>query len=111
MTDFCPDLASRQKTDGPFAVFIPLPWLTVAAALPGKSLHIGMALWHLAGVRQSRSIALSNKIARQFSVDRNSKYRALSWLEEAGLITVERRIGQSPTITLLDRDNNSVADK
>jgi len=87
--------------DGQFAVSIPISWLIAAAALPGKSLHVGIALWHLSEVRQSKSIAFSNKAARQFSVDRNSKYRALAWLEEAGMVSVRRVIGQSPSVTLL----------
>lgn len=101
MTHCHSDLSSPKKTDGRCTVSIPFSWLMAAAALPGKSLHIGVALWHLAGVKQSKSIELSNKFARQFSVDRNSKYRALAWLEEAGLISVQRVLGQSPSVTLL----------
>ena len=56
---------------------IPLEWLKAAAALPGKSLHTGLAIWLLAEIEKSRTIALSNLQASYFSVDRNAKYRAL----------------------------------
>jgi hypothetical protein len=80
---------------------IPLSWLEQAAQLPGKSLHAAVALWYAAGLARSRSVALSNRSGRRFGLDRNAKYRALGWLEKASLITVERRLGSSPLVTLL----------
>jgi integrase len=38
-------------------------------------------------------VALSNIAGCRFGLERNSKYRALDWLEGAGLISVERRLG------------------
>jgi len=81
---------------------IPFEWLKAAAALPGKSLHTGLAIWLLAEIEKSRTIALSNAQASYFSVDRNAKYRALDWLETAGLIEVKRKLGQSPLVTLIE---------
>lgn len=82
---------------------IPLAWLEVAAGLPGKSLHAGVALWYAAGRAKSASVLLSNIAGLHFSLDRNAKYRALAWLEEAGLIAVERKLGRAPVVTLLNR--------
>ena len=82
---------------------IPLAWLEVAAGLPGKSLHAGVALWYAAGRAKSASVPLSNIAGLHFGLDRNAKYRALLWLEEAGLIAVERKLGRAPVVTLLDR--------
>lgn len=81
---------------------IPLTWLTRAAALPGKSLHVGLTIWFLAGLTQSRTVKLSSIGAASFGVDRYAKYRALRWLEEAGLIVVDRKVGRSPRVTLID---------
>jgi hypothetical protein len=80
---------------------IPLSWLEQAALLPGRSLHAAIALWYAAGLARSRSVALSNRSGRRFGLDRNAKYRALGWLEKASLITVERKLGSSPRVTLL----------
>ena len=80
---------------------VPLAWLEVAARLPGKSLHAGIALWYAAGLLRSASIPLSNVSGHRFGCDRNAKYRALAWLEGAGLVKVERKLGRAPVVTIL----------
>jgi DNA-binding transcriptional ArsR family regulator len=89
----------QQQLQGP----IPADWLAAAARLPGKSLHVGIALWHAAGLQSSKTVFFSNVSALRFGLDRNAKYRALIWLEEAGLVRVERKPGRSPRVTLLNR--------
>ena len=79
---------------------IPLDWLSAAAGLPGKSLHVGIALWLEAGLRNAAVVPLSNLTGRYFGLDRNAKYRGLDWLEQAGLISVERKLGRAPMVTL-----------
>ena len=81
---------------------VPLDWLETAARLPGKSIHAGVALWYSAGLTRSRSVPLSNIAGLRFGLDRNAKYRALQWLESAGLIAVERKLGRAPLVTILD---------
>jgi hypothetical protein len=80
---------------------IPLIWLEAAARLPGKSLHAGVALWYAAGLVRSASVPLSNISGVRFGLDRNAKYRALAWLENAGLIAVVRKLGRAPVVTIL----------
>ena len=89
----------RQNLKGP----IPLDWLSAAARLPGKCLHVGIALWFVRGLERSGVVALSNLTALRFGLDRNAKYRALAWLEQAGLIAVERKLGRAPMVTILTR--------
>ena len=84
---------------------IPLPWLEIAARLPGKSIHAGIALWYVAGLTRSRSVPLSNIAGLRFGIDRNAKYRALQWLESAGLVAVERKLGRAPLVTILDAED------
>ena len=83
---------------------IPVKWLSSAARLPGKALHAGIAIWLEAGLRNSAVVPLSNISGQHFGLDRNSKYRALSWLEGAGLIRVERRLGRAPVVTILNQE-------
>ena len=93
-------LADRwQNLEGP----IPLDWLSAAARLPGKCLHVGIALWFVGGLQRSDVVSLSNMTALRFGLDRNAKYRALTWLEQAGLIAVERKLGRPPMVTILTR--------
>lgn len=80
---------------------IPLAWLETAAALPGRSLHAGIALWYAAGLMRSTSVPLSNISGLRFGLDRNAKYRALDWLEKAGLVVVERKLGRAPMVTIV----------
>jgi hypothetical protein len=87
---------------------IPLVWLETAARLPGKSLHTGIALWYAAGLNRSASIPLSNLSGHRFGCDRNAKYRALTWLEGAGLVQVERKLGRAPIVTILAATSDAV---
>ncbi len=96
-----PPAERRSVTCGP----LPLDWLVTAAQLPGRSLHAGVALWYAAGLTQSSSVSFSNTSSLLFGLDRNAKYRALGWLERAGLIAVERKLGRAPLITILTRDS------
>lgn len=80
-------------------------WLSTAARLPGKSLNVAVALWVLSVLQKSRVIALSNVASARFGLDRNSKYRGLAWLEQAGLVTIRRKLGRAPVVTLLDCEN------
>jgi hypothetical protein len=93
------DNGRQQFLQGP----VPLLWLEAAARLPGKSLHTGVALWYAAGLTQCASVPLSNVSGHQFGLDRNAKYRALDWLEKAGLVQVNRKLGRSPVVTILSR--------
>ena len=65
-------------------------------------MHVPIVLWFMAGLTKSRTVSLSNVNGLRFGLDRNAKYRALEWLEEARLIAVERKLGRSPIVTLLD---------
>jgi hypothetical protein len=80
---------------------VPLAWLEAAARLPGRSLHAGLALWYAAGLMRSATVPLSNISGVRFGLDRNSKYRAIAWLEGAGLVKVERKLGRAPVVTIL----------
>ena len=93
----------RPKAGGMFLRGpIPLDWLSRAAALPGRSLHVAIAIWFMAGLKKTRSVPVSNITGLQFGLDRNAKYRALEWLENANLVSVERQAGRAPIVTILE---------
>jgi hypothetical protein len=89
--------AGQQFLKGP----VPLPWLAAAARLPGRTLHVGIALWYLAGLRKTQTVTLSNKTLSQFGVDRHAKRRALEQLEAADLVKVDRQENRNPRVTIL----------
>jgi DNA-binding MarR family transcriptional regulator len=81
---------------------IPMNWLNRAAGLPGKALHVGIALWHLAGLtRHVSTVSLSATVLRDMGISRTTGYRALAALEEAGLVRVERQPGRLSRVTIL----------
>ena len=90
-----------QVRPRPFRGPVPISWLSVAAKLPGKSLHAGLAIWYAAEHWRSDQVALSNIDACEFGLNRNAKYRALQWLEMAGLISVKRMPGQPPLVSVV----------
>lgn len=81
---------------------IPYIWLTKAGILPGKALHVAIALWFQAGIIGKPTVKLSPKIMQELGVERRTGYRALKSLENAGLVSVERHVGRTPIVTLLD---------
>ena len=90
---------------------IPMDWLSAAARLPGKSLHVAIAIWFTASLNKSATVPLSNLAGLPFGLDRNAKYRALKWLELEGLISVDRNPGRSPIVTLMGSHDTTQADE
>jgi DNA-binding transcriptional ArsR family regulator len=83
---------------------VPVSWLCQAGRLGVKALLVGLALWHLKGLRKSDTFVVSNLMLRDWDIQADAKTRALRKLEMAGLITVERRGKRSPQVTLLVKD-------
>ena len=81
---------------------IPLTWLQEAARLPGKALHVGIALWFRSGLTRSSEISLSLSSLNEFGIGRFSAMRGLRALEKAKLVSVGRRIGRPSLVTLLE---------
>jgi hypothetical protein len=81
---------------------VPWSWLTTAARLPGKALHMGVLLWQEAGCRKSRAVRLCLSFGAKVGVPLTSARRALRRLEAAGLVSVEYLPGQALRVTLLE---------
>jgi hypothetical protein len=89
---------------------IPLNWLKCATELSGKApLATALAIMFEVGRRRSQQIILTAAILERFHVNRKAKYRALEKLEGAKLISVIRKPGKNPLVTVLvvdDQMNN-----
>jgi len=83
---------------------IPVSWVCQAGRLGIKPLLVGLALWHIRGLRKMNTFIVSNLMLRDWGIQPDAKSRALRKLEMAGLITVERRGKRSPHVTLLVKD-------
>ena len=80
---------------------IPLDWLSKAAALPGRCLQVGIAIWFLHGMSKGKTVRLPRKLLDSFGVTRTTGYRALNKLKEADLISLERKAGRYPIVSPL----------
>jgi hypothetical protein len=54
------------------------------------------------GIDEFQTVKLPQSTLCEFGVNRQCKYRALQWLEDAKLISVKVDVGQAPLVTLRD---------
>jgi DNA-binding transcriptional ArsR family regulator len=80
---------------------VDVAWICEASHLGVKALLVGLALWHIRGLRQSNTFIVSNLMVRGWGIEPDAKSRALRALEKAGLVTIVRRGKRSPRVTLV----------
>jgi hypothetical protein len=67
----------------------------------GSGFKVAIAIWYLVGLNyQERTVTLTGRALRAFGMDRYASYRGLAALESAGLISVQRRTGCAPRVTV-----------
>jgi len=81
---------------------IPWNWLCNALSLRGRAGAVGVALWFRAGIARSRTVSISYRDLEEMGVNRYAARRGLRALEAAGLVSIERRPGRAPEVTILD---------
>jgi hypothetical protein len=80
---------------------IDVTWLAQARKLGVTALYVGLALWHLKGLKRADTFLVSNLTMQEWEVLPDAKNRALRALEKVGLIAVERRGKRSPRVSIL----------
>ena len=80
---------------------VDVSWVRQASHLGVKALLVGLALWHIRGLRRTDSFVVSNLMLQDWGIRADAKRRALRALENADLIKVERRGKRSPQVTLV----------
>jgi DNA-binding PadR family transcriptional regulator len=75
-------------------------WVRKAMWLPGKAFHVAVLIWYQAGLKCSYQTRVSTKQMRDCGISRGVMYHALTALENAGLIKVERHAGLQPRVTI-----------
>ena len=86
---------------------IPGEWLHRAAELPGRALHVALALWYLAGVEKRRQVKLTWGVFARFGVSPDAGGRGLVALERAGLVAVDRPPGRCTVVTILESEKGN----
>ena len=77
-----------------------MDWISEAAKLPGKALHLAVAIQWLAGMGSPTKLKITAKALELLSVSKDAYRDGLRRLEEAELISVERRVGQFPWVRI-----------
>ena len=80
---------------------VDVSWLCRASRLGVKALLVGLALWHIKGLRKAETFIVSNVMLQDWGIQPDAKRRALRSLERAGLIRVDRRGKRSPRVTIV----------
>ena len=88
---------------------VDVSWLCRASHLGVKALLVGLALWHIKGLRKADTFIVSNLMLQDWGIRPDAKRRALRKLEKAGLIKVERRGKRSPQVTLVVEEKGSAS--
>jgi hypothetical protein len=95
----------ESRQDGFIKGPLPLPWIIAATALPGRyPLAVAMMIWFRAGLEKtSIKLRLTRKMLERFGINRQAGYRALAALEDAGLVTVDRKSGRCPLVSIREK--------
>jgi len=79
-----------------------LDWVSAVAKLPGKCLHVALAIQWLSGMSSGEPIKLTRKALKILNVSNDTTGDCLKRMEQAGLIHMTRCKGQRPTIRVID---------
>lgn len=79
---------------------ISMDWISEAAKLPGKAFHLAVAIQWLAGMSPAQKLKITAKALELLCVSKDAYRDGLRRLEEAELVSVERRVGQFPWVTI-----------
>ena len=68
---------------------------------------MGLVIWREAYLKGlfGKSIKVTNKMCREFSVSPDQKNRVLKMMHEANLLRLECRRGASPMVRIIDFEN------
>jgi hypothetical protein len=88
---------------------IPGDWLQQAAKLPGKTLHVALALWYAAGRSNQRTVKLTHEVLALFGVDRHAGRRAVDRMAAVGLVSADCKRGRCPIVTLQEVETKGPA--
>ena len=84
---------------------IPRCWLGPVLQTGGRT-ALALSLWFEAGLTKSQTVRLTGKLRGRFHLQRRSVSRALRVLEHLGLVTVCRRAGRCPEVTIVEPGND-----
>ena len=108
-----PELVAKGKQASPTKpkkrrqhfVRVPWMWMEKLIGCRGQTLRIAFVVLYLDWKSKGRPVKLANKLPQMVGVSRRAKWRALTDLENLGLISVERRAKKSPMVQVQHEPN------
>jgi hypothetical protein len=87
-----------------FIAAMPGAWIAEAAKLPGRTLHVALAIMYVHGMERRQTIELTRYHFNRFNIPRGSIRRGLDALQQAKLIeyTIE---GHTYTVTVIPTES------
>ncbi len=95
--------AKSQRISGRYLKKTALGPIQHAARLPGRALHVYLAIRHRCDLQRGQTVTLLGSYLKSWGIGKDAKQRGLAELEQAGLIEVERRTGRPSVVTLCRR--------
>jgi hypothetical protein len=89
------------RRGGQYVPGVPIELFDRACVLPGKALAVYLLLWRQSRIEKRATVVLTSAGLEQHGIRRHAKEMALSHLEEAGLVSVRRRVRRNPEVMLL----------
>jgi hypothetical protein len=80
---------------------IPLAWLSVAAAIPGKALNVALAIRWVADMSKGGEVHVTKAALKYFGLSEDAYRDGLGRLEVAGLVAVTRKAGRRARVKIL----------
>ena len=81
------------------------PWLSRAGQLPGRALHVALAIRLWTGIKKSDCIVVPTATLVEMNVNRHAARRAVQALEGAGLLVVDRHVGRKTRVRVIEIDD------
>lgn len=80
---------------------IPMDWISAAAKLPGKAIHVALALCWMDGMNPQKRFKITRRALELFKVSDDAYRDALLRMEAAKLIRVSRSPGQRALVEIV----------
>ena len=88
-----------------------MDWISAAAKLPGKAIHVALALYWMDGMNPQKRFKITRRALDLFNVSDDAYRDALLRMEAATLIRVSRSPGQRAMVEIvrdISKENNPV---
>lgn len=79
-------------------------WLSRAGQLPGRAIHVALAIRLWVGIKKTDCIVLPTGTLAEMGVTRHAARRGVQALEQAGLLRVSRSRGRKTRVQVIEVD-------